>query len=48
MHDGTDITFRTTSHSDGTPVVEINIIRSTSSGGVRRQKIHFMKGEERK
>ena len=48
MHDGTDITFRIISHSDGTPVVDINILRSRSTGGVRKQKIHFMKGEERK
>ena len=48
MHDGTDITFRIISHSDGTPVVDINILRSRSTGGVRNQKIHFMKGEERK
>ncbi len=46
MHDGTIITMRTFSHSDGTPVVEINITNSTSTGGVKQQKIHFIKGDE--
>ena len=29
--------------SDGTPSVEINIEQSTSNGGVKQQKIHFVK-----
>ena len=48
MHDGTVITMRTVSHSDGTPVVEINISSSRSTGGVKQQKIHFVKGDEKK
>lgn len=47
MSDGTIITMRTTSSSDGTPVVEINISKSTGSGGIKKQKIHFLlEGEE--
>lgn len=46
MADGSIITMRTTSHSDGTPVVEINITNSTHSGGVKDQKIHFIKEDE--
>lgn len=42
MADGSIITMRKTSHSDGTPVVEINISPSTHSGGVKGQKIHFV------
>ncbi len=42
MADGTVITMRTTSHSDGTPVVEMNISKSTHTGGVKQQKIHFI------
>ena len=48
MHDGTVITMRTFSHSDGTPVVEINITNSISTGGVKQQKIHFVKGDEKR
>ncbi len=48
MHDGSIITMRTISHSDGTPVVEINITHSQSAGGVKQQKIHFVKGDEKK
>lgn len=42
MADGTVITFRIRSHSDGTPVVDINIKSSTHTGGVKGQKIHFV------
>lgn len=42
MSDGTVITMRKISYSDGTPVVEINISSSTHSGGVKQQKIHFI------
>ena len=48
MHDGSIITMRTYSHSDGTPVVEINISNSQSTGGVKQQKIHFIKGDVNK
>ena len=43
MADGTVVTMRVVSHSDGTPVVDINIKNSTHSGGVKNQKIHFVK-----
>lgn len=33
------------SHSDGTPVVDVNIERSTHTGGIKKQKIHFIKEE---
>lgn len=42
MHDGTVITKRIISHSDGTPVVDINIKGSSHSGGIKQQKIHFV------
>lgn len=41
LADGTVITMREVSESDGTPVVEISIRRSTDSGGVEKQKIHI-------
>ena len=40
--DGTIITWRITSRSDDTPVVEINIKRSSHTGGLKAQKIHFV------
>jgi hypothetical protein len=43
MADGTIISTRKVSRSDGTPVVEINISRSTHTGGLKEQKIHFIK-----
>lgn len=43
MADGSIITMRKVSHSDGTPVVDINIERSTHTGGLRKQKIHFIR-----
>ena len=45
MADGTVITMRKVSHSDGTPVVDINIKPSTHTGGVKGQKIHFVQGD---
>lgn len=42
MADGTIITWRKISSSDGTPVIEINISGSTHSGGLKKQKIHFV------
>lgn len=42
MADGTVITMRKVSHSDGTPVVDINIKPSSHTGGVKGQKIHFV------
>ena len=47
MSDGTIITWRNTSSSDGTPAVDINIKYSKNSGGVKHQKIHFVKGEQK-
>lgn len=41
MADGTVVTWREISHSDGTSVVEINIKSSSHTGGVKQQKIHF-------
>lgn len=38
MSDGSVITWRKTSTSDGTSVVEINISNSTHTGGVKKQK----------
>lgn len=43
MADGSIITWRLTSHSDGTSVVEINISSSSHTGGIKQQKIHFIK-----
>lgn len=46
MADGSVISMRTISHSDGTPAVQINITNSTHSGGVKDQKIHFIKEDK--
>lgn len=44
MADGTVITMRTISSSpDRSPVVEINISGSSHTGGIKEQKIHFVK-----
>ena len=43
MADGTVISYRIKSVSDGTPVVEINIRKSRNNSGVKSQKIHFVK-----
>lgn len=48
MADGTVITMRKVSSSDGTPVVDINIEYSRGSGGVKSQKIHFVKEVKKK
>ena len=42
MADGTVVTMRKKSTSDGTPVVEINIKPSSHTGGLKGQKIHFV------
>lgn len=39
MRDGTIISYRWSSSSDGSPAVDINI---QSAGSVKRQKIHFI------
>lgn len=46
MSDGSRISFRKKSTSDGTPVVEINITKSTHTGGVKYQKIYFIKEDD--
>lgn len=46
MADGTVITMRKHSHSDGTPVVDINIKPSKHTGGIKGQKIHFIQEDE--
>jgi hypothetical protein len=44
MKDGSILSYREVSSSDGTPAVEINIKKSTNHGGIKYQKIHFVKG----
>ena len=47
MADGTTFTFREVSESpDRSPAVNISIRRSTDTGGVETQKIHFVLGGE--
>lgn len=48
MADGSIITFRPTTKSDNYPGVNINISKSTDSGGIKQQKIHFGKEEDRR
>ena len=45
MQDGTIVSYRETSSSDGSPVVEINIRESDDFGNLKYQKIHFVKGK---
>lgn len=47
MQDGSIFSYREISSSDGSPAVEINIKESIDSGGVKYQKIHFVKGEKK-
>ena len=42
MSDGSIITYREYQSSDGSPVVDINIKNSTDTGGIKKQKIHFV------
>ncbi len=44
MQDGSILSYREVSSSDGSPAVEINIKESTSHGDIKYQKIHFVKG----
>ena len=44
MLDGSIISFRKVSSSDGSPAVDINIKKSSNHGGIKQQKIHFVKG----
>ena len=41
MADGTIISMRKKSNSDGTPAIDINIKGSSGSAGIKNQKIHF-------
>lgn len=43
MADGTIVAYRKISSSDGTSVVEINVHYSSNSGGLKNQKIHFIR-----
>ena len=43
LSDGTIVTMRQISSSDGSPAVEINISKSNDSAGIKGQKIHFVR-----
>lgn len=45
LKDGSVVSWREVSSSDGSPAVEINIKKSSDSTGVKGQKIHFVKGD---
>jgi hypothetical protein len=45
LADGSVVAWRKVSSSDGSPAVDINIEYSSDSGGIKQQKIHFVKGE---
>ncbi len=47
-HDGSIITYRVQTSSPGSPAVDINIIQSTHSAGIKKQKIHFAAPKEAK
>ena len=47
MRDGTIISYREVSSSDGSPAVEINIHYSNNHGEIKTQKIHFVKGKRK-
>lgn len=44
MKDGSILSYRKVSSSDGSPAVEINIKQSNDHGDIKYQKIHFVKG----
>ena len=44
MKDGSILSYRAVSTSDGSPAVEINIKQSNDHGEIKYQKIHFVKG----
>lgn len=48
MADGSIITFRPTTKSDDNPGVDINISKSSDSGGLKKQKIHFEMEDDKK
>lgn len=43
LKDGTVITYREITSTLNSPAVEINIKKSTDTGGIKKQKIHFEK-----
>ena len=43
MKDGTVITYRVITSTEGSPAVDINIKRSSDTRGIKKQKIHFEK-----
>lgn len=45
MKDGSILSYREVSSSDGSSTVEINIRQSDDHGNIKYQKIHFVKGE---
>lgn len=42
LKDGTILTMREVSHSDGSPAVDINIKKSSDNAGIKQQRIHFV------
>ena len=44
LADGSVVTWRNVSSSDGSPAVDINIEYSSDNGGIKQQKIHFITG----
>lgn len=44
MKDGSILSYREISSTDGSPVVEINIKSSNEHGDIKYQKIHFVRG----
>lgn len=46
LKDGTIITYRPVSSSDGTPAVDISITKTDPNGKVKTQKIHFVKEKD--
>lgn len=45
MADGTVISYRTITTTENSPAVEINIRYSSEAGGIKYQKIHFMRND---
>jgi len=43
LKDGTVVSWREVSSSDGSPAIDINISQSKDSAGIAKQKIHFVK-----
>lgn len=45
LADGSVVSWREISSSDGSPAVEINIEKSVNNANIKQQKIHFVKEE---